>query len=226
MPRQQPQRKYFDIGPTAVATTAVYTGGVTGYASGIADATTNGANCWLSQLLQSVNVQGRVGQSIVCETLDFRVKINWDLQSSVGVTQHLRMLLFADNECDGTAPNISDILTQSTIANGAQISMLNPSFFGRFKILKDEVFSTTQNGGIQHPNNSIYREFHFDLHDHLIMWDNTNSSLITNARQGHLFVYFFFEQDTVATGGIITAATTNPPGVQYVSRIRYRDDQV
>lgn len=60
------------------------------------------------------------------------------------------------------------------------------------------------------------------MKDHRVMWDQSNASAIANARQGHLFMFFFYEAATVA-GGVGTIITNTPPAVQYVTRLRYRD---
>ena len=119
-------RKYFDVGPTSVSASSVYSGGATGYAVGIADWNSN-VNYWLTPLTNGAGDNQRVGQSIAVETLDLRVKISSD---STALNQALRMIVFADNECDGAPPNLSDLLTQSTVATGAFQSFLNPAYFG------------------------------------------------------------------------------------------------
>ena len=70
-------RKYFDVGPTAVASSSVYSGGSTGYNAGISDWNTN-VSYWLTPLTNGAGDNQRVGQSIAVETLDLRVKISSD----------------------------------------------------------------------------------------------------------------------------------------------------
>lgn len=216
-------RKYFDI-VGAIASTVVYSGGATGYATGIADPNSN-ASGWLTSLSQATTDTGRLGQSIAVETLDFRMQISWDLTSASGVTQSLRVILFADNECDGSYPAVADYLANSTVATGAVMSFLQPAYFGRFNIIEDRVYYNTQNGGIKDgaSSHSSWHESHHDLRSHRVMWDTTDASAIANARKGHIFVTFIYEQRTIAAGGIITISTATPPGVQYTSRIRFRD---
>lgn len=215
-------RKYFDSGPAAIATTNVYSGGTTGFTSGIATPGT-APQLWLSSLAEGATDNGRVGITIAVETLDLRVHINWDLLAVVGVSQALRMIVLADNECDGIVPDQGDILLQPTVATGAVMSYLNPSYFGRFHIIEDKVFYNTQNGGLNQSAHELVHESHHDLKGHRIQYATDDGSTITSARKGNLFMYFFYEQRTVAAGGIITIGTANPPGVQFVSRIRYRD---
>ena len=208
-------RKYFDVGPTSITAGGVYTGGATGWASGIANV--NLANQWLTSLTNGTGDNQRVGQSIAVETLDLRVKISPD---PTGLNQTLRMIVFADNECDGAYPSDAELFSQSTIATGANLSFLQPAYFGRFKIIEDKHFDWQQLPGT-HP---IFHESHHDLKGHRVMWDTTDLSTISNARKGHIFIFFYWESRSVAAGGIITQTLNNPPAVQYVSRIRYRDE--
>lgn len=223
-------RKYYDIGPAAIATTNVYAGGATGYTTGVSDINNGlGANAWVTGLSQSDDDQGRVGQSINVETLDVRLKISWDLLTPVGATQTLRFVIFADNELDGAAPTFTELFgpTATSVATGSVMSFLNPSYFGRFRIIADRFFTNSQNGGLIVSNSPqvLLHEEHHDLKGHRVMWDTTNSSAIGNARKGHIFLLFIYEQTIVAAGGIITSTSANPPGVQFTTRIRYVDTQ-
>jgi len=223
-------RKYFDIGPACLASTNVYTGGATGWTTGIAGANTATVltTAWITGLSQSDDDQGRVGQSINCETLDLRVRVIPD-NTLVG-HGHLRMIVYADEECDGAAPDpTTEILgpTATTIASGLIMSFLQPGYFGRFKIIEDKHWqwynSSTANSFQEQEARECWHESHHDLRGHRVMWDTTNASAIANARKGHIFINFYYENSTVATGGIITSTTTNPPGIQLTTRIRYRD---
>lgn len=212
-------RKYFDVGPTCIASTSVYTGGATGWASGIATSASNN-NFWITSLSNGTGDNQRVGQSIAIETLDLRVKISPDATS---VNGQLRMILFADLECDGTTPTFDEIFTQGTIATGLIMSYLNPSNFGRFQIIEDKTFNFYQASSGAPATHPYWHESHHDLKGHRVMWDTTENSGIANARKGHIFIYFAWEASSVAAGGIITQTLANPPAVQYCSRIRYRD---
>lgn len=227
---KEPIRKYFDIGPAAIATANVYTGGSTGWAAGIVDPASGPAllaTLWPTGLSQSDDDQGRVGQSINVETFDVRVKITPD--NTAGGHGHLRMIIAADEECDGVAPSYPELLgpTASTIASGLVMSFLQPGYFGRFKIIEDKhwQWNNLNSGAYQSPEYrpDLYHESHHDMKSHRVMWDASNLSTITAARKGHIFIWFFFENTTTAVGGIIAATTTNPPGIQLTTRIRYRD---
>lgn len=221
-------RKYFDVGPAAIASTGVYTGGATGWTTGIADS--NNAlfltSSWITGLSQSDDDQGRVGQSINVETLDVRVKVIPD--NTAGGHGHLRMIIYSDEECDGTIPSVAEILNAATVASGAIMSFLLPSYFGRFKIIEDKHWQwNSLNAGAyqgdETPLRELWHEAHHDMKGHRVMWDASNASAIANARKGHIFFLFIYENTTVAAGGIITQTTANPPGVQFTTRIRYTD---
>jgi len=219
-------RKYYDVGPTSVSSSPVYTGGATGFASGIADDISN-ASYWLTGLAQGATDNDRVGISISIESLDIRVQISPDTVTSNG-HGHLRMIMFADTECQGAPPSTVDLLTQITSVSGVVMSMLNPSYFGRFKVIEDKHWQWSTAGvanSLTDLSNtpSIYHESHHDLKGMIAQWDVSNSSAIANARKGHIFLYWYWQAVTVAAGGVPTVISTNPPAIQFVTRIRYRD---
>lgn len=223
-------RKYFDVGPTSIAATSVYSGGATGWGTGIANPNVAQliGNTWITGLAQSDDDQGRIGQSINVETLDVRVQVIPD--NTLAGHGHLRMIIFSDEELDGTTPTDIEIFgaTATTVASGFVMSFLQPGYFGRFRIIEDKHWtwynSSTANSfqEIEDPN-SLWHSSHHDLHSHRVMWDATNNSALANARKGHIFIYFYFQNVTVAVGGVPTLTSTNPPAVQYTTRIRYRD---
>lgn len=227
----EPIRKYFDVGPAAIASTSVYSGGATGWSAGIAGANTSTSitTAWVTGLSQSDDQTGRIGQSIAVETLDIRVKITPD--NSVVGHGHLRMVVYADEELDGAAPDPTNEIfgpKATSVPTGLCMSFLQPGYFGRFKIIEDKHFqwynSSTQNSFQQQEYRELFHESHHDLKSHRVMWDNTNLSAIANARKGHIFINFYYENCETTTGGIITLTTTNPPGIQLATRIRYRDE--
>lgn len=229
-----PIRKYFDIGPASISSTGLYSGGATGWNSGTAGAgvsVTQQSAVWITGLSQSDDDQGRVGQSINIETLDVRVQVTPD-NTLVG-HGHLRMIIYSDNELDGVvADPTTEILgpTANSSASGLAMSFLQPGYFGRFHIIEDKNWRWYCTNPASVPavetnemQNNLYHESHHDMKGHRVMWDTTNASAITNARKGHIFIVFYFENNTVAAGGIITQNFTNPPGIQLTTRIRYRD---
>ena len=231
-------RKIFDIGPAAVTSNNTFDGSsapTTVWSNGILQPGASGTNgvLWLTQLSESVADNGRVGISIAAETLDVRLKIN--PQDSLTGNNHLRMLIVADNECDGVVPDITEILgdtasAATTVNTGLEISLLQPAYFGRFHIIEDKnwYWYSIASGSV--PSYSemrspihFYHEAHHDLKSHRVMWDVTDASAITNARKGHIFAYFIYSSTSVATGGLPVVVTTNPPAIQWTTRLRYRD---
>lgn len=68
----------------------------------------------------------------------------------------------------------------------------------------------------------LFVEKIIDLKDHSIAWDMTGSSAIGNAREGHIFILFWWITQT-QSAGVISTAFTNPPHVQGQARLRFRD---
>lgn len=220
-------RKVFDKGPAALTTTGLFDGstGSTSWSSGL-------TNYWLTDLSQSTADNGRVGFSIAAESLDLRIQITPD-PTVVGFS-HLRMLLFADNECDGSLPTYGEVLgsvssasSVATVATGATHAFLQPAYFGRFQVYEDKHWiwynSSTQNSFMENQTHPIWHESHHDLKSHRIQWDTSDNSAIANARKGHLFLFFVYSNTETATGGIPTVTTANPPTIQLATRMRYRD---
>lgn len=220
-------RKVFDISPKAITSNGNFNGSgapTTAWSAGF----TTGE--WLTSIPQSVNDNGRVGISVAAETLDIRLRITPD--NTVVGHQHLRMIILADNECDGATPSTAEFLgdTNSTVYSlntGVDLAFLQPAYFGRFHIYEDRHWiwynSSTQNSFQETCTHPPWHEVHFDLRDHRLMWDTTDGNSITSARRGHIFMFFQFSNMTTATGGLPTLTTANPPTIQYASRLRYRD---
>lgn len=222
-------RKVFDISPVAITSNGNFDGSgapTTSWASGIT------GPVWLSNISESVADNGRVGISVALETFDIRVKINPG--NTLQGTQHIRMVILADLQCDGSLPSIGDVLgdannTTFNIAAGLEMAFLQPAYFGRFKIIEDknwDIYCSSATNGVQDSSNNhnLYHEAHHDMRNHRLMWDTTDSSAIANARNGHLFMFFLFSMTTVATGGLPVVVTTNPPAIQYAVRLRFFDD--
>lgn len=222
-------RKIFDISPTSITSNGSFDGSgvpTTAWTSGIAP---NGTPGWISAIPQSVNDNGRVGISVALETFDIRVKVI--PSNSVAGYAHLRMLILADNECDGTQPTVQEILgdansAAATIAAGLEMQWNQPAYFGRFKIIEDKNWmwynSSTANSFTEGAG-GLYHESHHDMAGHRLMWDTTDASAITNARKGHLFILFIFSNTVTSPGGLPTVTTANPPTIAYNVRYRFRD---
>lgn len=151
------------------------------------------------------------------------------------------MIIFADNECDGSFPASADLLgdtqgSATTVATGFCLSFLQPAYFGRFHIIEDRNWewycSSTTNSFTEistKEGHAFLHSAHHDMKDHRIMWDTTDASLIANARKGHIFMYFYYQNRVCNTGGLLnngatsTLTTADPPAISYSCRFRYRD---
>ena len=225
-------RKVFDISPTAITSNGTYDGSsnpgapTTAWTSGLTPFQ------WLSGIPQSDDDNGRVGQSVALETLDLRVKIS--TSDTLSGTNHLRMLVLADNEYDGSLA-LSEVLgdvnnSSIAISAGTVLQWNQPSFFGRFRIIEDKHWHwrTIASGSVptfidQANTHSFWHESHHDMKGHRLMWDVTDTNTTSSARKGHIFMIFMYESTSVAAGGIPVVVTTNPPVIQYSVRLRYRD---
>lgn len=223
-------RKVYDVGPKAITSNGNYDGSsapTTSWSSGI------NASEWLSAIAQGVTDNDRVGFSVAAESADLNLVVNPDISANAAGMNLLRIVIVADGECDGAFPVWTDVFgnaqqTDTTVATGLAISHLQPAYFGRFKVLMDEHLHwdvTSSTSGINHPRTErgFVIQRHFDLKDHRIMWDMSDSNGQANARKGHIFMLCFFQNVTTATGGLPTLFSSNPPSIQYSWRIRYRD---
>lgn len=229
-------RKLYDTGPLCFSSTNTYDGSgtpTTSWAAGVLQPSAN-AGCWLTSLQQGVTDNDRVGFSIAAESLDISMIINPDTNAGSQGQNVLRCVIVADNECDGAFPTLAEILgnaqqTDNSIVQGWILSHLQPGYFGRFRVLMDEYWSWHSFGAstsytlTPESNKSWEHRRHFDLHDHRILWDMSDGNAITNARKGHIFAFFFFQTVVVSAGGLPTITLTNPPAIQFMSRIRYKD---
>lgn len=227
-------RKIFDVPGTSITSNNTYSGSgapTTAWSSGLLIPTNNGM-LWLTDLGQGVQDNSRVGISVALETFDFKCRITPD---ATVANQTVRMLIVADNECDGTQPLITEVLGDSfgtavAINSGLMMSYLQPAYFGRFQVIEDKVWhfnsaatGTGANSGLVPQTHPLWHESHHDMKGHRVMWDTTDASAQTNARKGHIFVFFLYESFTTATGGLPTQSTANPPSIHLAARFRFTD---
>lgn len=186
----------------------------------------------LTQLSQGAEDNERIAYSIAIETFDIRIKIVPDsTDAATGAIDQLRILIVADNECDGATPLITEILgdssqTATTQATGLQMEYLQPAYFGRFRIYRDHQVTWCPSSGATMPQQgeSFFHDWHMDMNSHKVVWDMTDSSANpTNCRKGHMWLYFQYERFSTATGGLPTQTLTTPPSILFNFRIRYRD---
>lgn len=224
------ERKFFDLGPAGVYTAAVYTGGTTGWGSGVASAGDTGySNGWITSISQGAGGQQRIGNAVTLESLFYRINVIPDTSETAGHISRLRFLLVSDQECDGAAPSYVEVLGDqagtTSVATGEIMCPLQPAYFGRFRVLEDKIWTWTAgvafNTYTAHDNFLTHERFH-DMKNHMVRWDPNNGNAIANARRGHIFSYLFYE-NTVSAAGTVTVNTTNPPAVQVFYRLRFVD---
>lgn len=206
-----PELKYFD---TIFSTSASYGGGATEFATGIF----NPSFGWISTVTQGVQGNQRLADDVSARSLQYRLSIAFD--TTAPIQQYIRLVIFADNECEGAIPSVSQLMQNPTIAGGLMESPLNPGYFGRWKIIHDEVYRS-HIGGNEMEKSNVIVGYH-DLHNHKIMWTPPTGDLIANALKGHLFVQVYYYNATVAVGSA-TIGTATPPVVQGIFRLRFED---
>lgn len=224
-------RKIYDVSPTAITSNGAYDGSgspTTAWTSGLTPF------LWISGIPQSDDDNGRVGQSVALETLDIRVKIS--PANQISGTAHLRMLIVADNEYDGSltlAEILGDVNNAAmTMAAGATLQWNQPAYFGRFKIIEDKHWHWYALASASVPSfvsydmmkeSNFFHEAHHDMKGHRLMWDTTDTNTTSSARKGHIFMIFMWENVNPGVGGLPFTTTTNPPAIQWSARLRYRD---
>lgn len=222
--------KYFDtVGSSASGSTITGAGTGTQWANGILSVLTSpGANptwLWPTNVLQSDDGNGRVGNTICLESFYHRITIAPSTTGlSAGTSSHLRLLLVADTEGQSTAPALSDVLMTSTIAAGAFEAPLNVSNFGRFKVIKDKVITLYSPSSTANEGDLTFEEF-IPMKGHVVNWDSDN----TTRGPGHLWYFLLYKENlpvgsgTPANAGTNVITTANPPGLSVYTRIRYKD---
>lgn len=231
-------RKMFDIPATAITSNGSYDGSgspTTVWNTGILLPSGTGTGgqtaLWPTNIAEGPNDNNRIGLSVAAESLDLRVRITPD--NTVAGYQHIRMILYADNECDGVFPTVAELLgdtlnSATTIATGVDMAFLQPGYLGRFHVLEDQNWvlynSSTANAFTEQHGTpkSLYHEVHKDLHGHRIQWD-IGTVGIGGARKGHIFLMFLYSINDTAIGGIPQMTSANPPTIHVASRLRYRD---
>lgn len=230
------ERKFLDLN---TATSTTFTGGFSSWDTtplGVCLSATGGANTplnnlWLTQVQQGTGVSNRIGSQISADQLLLRYWVIPNPQNS-GVRSLLRIIVFADNECDGAYPAVTDVFTGWVAASADNIfQFLELGYGGRFTILKDTYIpiktesywsgsSEVESGYCMKEDG--YFEHVIDLKGHKIEWDVSGASLISNARRGHIFWMAMWKNET-QNAGVVTTAYTNPPHIQMRSRLRFRD---
>lgn len=214
------EKKYFDTNNFTGTTSVSFTSGISVPVS-------------FTALLPQGDGQSQcIGNSIKLLTLYFKLFLTQNNAAYTANPQNqcLRTIIFVDRESQGATPAASDLL-ENTIGANKIISPLNKAVAfaagqtPRFQILIDRVFEI-QGSGNAGPR---FHEFYFSQEhklgkDHHCVWTSDTHS-INNTLAGHIYVIFLYGNET-ATGATPTMAedVSNPPGVQWYSRITYTDD--
>lgn len=147
----------------------------------------------------------RDGNSVKLKSLKVRMQFNANTTSPSN-GQTVRCLIVRDNQQQGTAPTVAQILAQAGTSSAAQLESLPNiiDFPGRFSILMDRtvLVDPDGNGGIKHMQ--FYKKF-----DNHLKFDGTGANA---ERKGAL--YYF----------AITNVGANYPTTTVQSRIRYIDN--
>lgn len=187
-------------------------------------------NLHLSNIQAGTGPSNRIGSQVVCDSLHLRYRIVPNGLSQ-GFVNHLRIIVFADNECDGAYPTGSEVLTYFGPTQAPNsLAFLELGYGGRFSILADENIILKENAywnGATEVSGSfdgdLYHERNIDLKGkHKLNWDMTGNSTVVNLRQGHIFVLAWWSSSTISAG-VISTAFTNPPQFHGIARLRFRD---
>lgn len=174
------EKKFFDVsyGNTGVSST--------------------GAVIPLSQIAQGDSYNTRDGNSVLCQSLQWRAELTANSTSAINV---IRMLIFSDNENRSATPAVSDVLEDLT---APVISPLLHIVGTRFNVLCDKCFTLSNTGNSW---KTMVKKF-LRHNEHMKYISGT----ATDTREGNLYALF------------ISDAGTNTPTIHFYSRIRYTDN--
>lgn len=168
--------------------TATYTGN--------SNPTPTGTVISLNQLAQGDGNGARTGNSVFFRKINMKCTV---LNNSLAGQIFHRWILFIDNQQIGdTAPTAADILESNDVR-----SSLNPSTSGRFKILKNWEFYTSQVSTDCKIIN-YYKDFR-----HHVRW---NGSASTDIQKGGIYILFMSNQ------------AGNVPSITYNIKTSYHDN--
>lgn len=162
---------------------------------------------WLSDINEGSGPSGRTGQSILAKAVYGRISATIHASAT---TTFIRFIMFIDTNPSAASalPVMSSVLQSSTDPTIAPLSM---DFPGRFRVLKDKVFTLSQNGPQAAFMKWKYIYNDKDGYESKMKWDATGDA-ITDKRQNHLFLL------------VISDQATNTPALQYFTRLRYIDN--
>lgn len=169
--------------------------------SGNTTANTTGSLVALSQIAVGDNRITRTGNSILCKGIYIRGRVAMDPLIS---NTTARMIVVMDTMNTGTAPT-ADQIVENLGTNLAPFQMADGGQFGRFKILKSQLFTMSNQGKGICPFSQFLK-----LDTHIKYTGILNTDYFKN----NMFVLFLSDQ----TAGV------NTPTFNWISRLYFYDN--
>ncbi len=158
-----------------------------------------GTTLLLNGLTQGTDVSTRIGDSIRAVGLQMMLGITIN---NAATTTFIRLLLFWDNQCDGSAPGFSTNLLMSASYN----ALYNPDYSRRFRVIMDRTVDLDANSDqIQ----NVSRTFRLGRH---VRFGLGNTGTIADIATGSLYFVAISDQ------------ATNTPTIAYSFRFMYIDN--
>jgi len=157
--------------------------------------TSTGSMQELSNIAQGDEYTNRQGRSVLCKSLELN---GWMVQNASATTTILRIIIFRDNNADGSTPVSTEVLTSN---NTYSLRNPEPHNMKRFNILLDKVYTFDS-------AKSKIAKFSFfkNMNSHIKFANGANSN------QGSLWCY------------LLSNEPTNAPTVNLNSRVRFYDN--
>lgn len=151
----------------------------------------------LTPLGQGDDIGMRQGRSVKCAGFEFRYHA---ISATAATTpQVVRMIVVKDNDPNGVAPTITQVLVASTVDTPKNLA----AFQGRFEILYDQVFAL---GTITAENSTLVVDLELPLKHH-IEFIGTGAT-VASSGAGNLFAFCMADQvATNASAGAFYART-------------------
>lgn len=131
----------------------------------------------------------REANTIVIDKLCLRINATKP-SGAAGDAAYFRVVLFADRQCNGATPAITDLLTTGTGGVNCGFNGDFVSGFGgsRFKILRDYYFNITATGSVTAQTPNITKCWKWELRPkHTVHFDST-AGAITDITGGEIFL--------------------------------------
>lgn len=157
----------------------------------------------LNQVNQGDGTESRDGSQFRMKSLEMRYTMKLDpndTEDRVG-----RVIIFLDNDPNGSTPNFSDLLDDTTVPT---LSPRNLDNRHRFIFLYDKIFDLCQNG-----QTSFTDKIYMPL-DHKVLFTGATATA-ANGKKNLLYACFMSDYPN---------ASANDPDYRYHSRIRYIDN--